>query len=323
MSEEEFEYDYQLDAPSAARIDEIPNVKIIVAKSVISDLEAENIFNKEKTDVFKGFFRRPKDEEIKIKNIVKSYEPYLVLGGQYELRYLTERTYDIDLIDDAVSVFILGEEIIVPEVEETETEVEIKAKKKSGFFDNLRSKFDKKETKSVAEIQLTGIEHIHITKEITEASNYKGLSINPDSLQEAEFSEVNEQFLETEASMIPKDYLKIDKFTTDKIEEYSQKPENVQRVLFEKVTITDKKIILYPVYWAEMIYKDDKEKSIRLDAISRKIEAPKGTRYPPAPFKSTEEEETEENSTNKCPECHHPIEADDKFCENCGVRLTS
>lgn len=321
MSEEEFEYDYQLEAPSEARVDEISPTKIMVAKSVVSDLEAENIFKKEKIDVFKGFFRRPKDEEIKIKNITKSFEPYLVLGGQYELRYLTERTYDIDLIDDAVSVFILGEEIIVPEVEETETEVEIKTKKKSSFFDNLFSKKDKKKTKSVAEIQLKGIEHIHITKEITEACNYKGLSINPDSLLKAEFSEVNEQFLQTEASMVPKDYLNIDKFTTDKIEEYSQKSETIQRVLFEKITITDKKIVLYPVYWAEMIYKDDKEKSIRLDAVIRKVEAQKGTRYPPAPFKGTTIEETEEKFSGKCPECHQAIEEDDKFCENCGVKL--
>ncbi|NHK30852.1 MAG: zinc ribbon domain-containing protein [Asgard group archaeon] len=321
MSEEEFEYDYQLDAPSEARIDEITKTKIMVAKASVTDAEAEKIFKNEKINVFKGFFRRPKDEEIKIKNITKSFEPYLILGGQYELRYLTERTYDIDLIDDAVSVFILGEEIIVPEVEETETEVEIKTKKKSGFFDNLFSKKDNKKTKSAAEIQLKGIEHIHITKEITEACNYKGLSINPDSLLEAEFSEVNEQFLQSKASMVPKAYLNIDKFTTDKIEEYSQKPETINRVLFEKVTITDKKIVLYPTHWAEMIYKDDKKKNIRLDAITGKVEAQKGTRYPPAPFKSTTIDEPEEHLSNKCPECHQPIEADDKFCENCGVRL--
>jgi hypothetical protein len=316
---DEFEYDYRLDAPSEARVDEITPTKIMVGKSIVNDAEAEILFEQEKVEVFKGFFRRPKVEEIKIKTIKKSYEPYLILGGEYELRYLTERTYDVDLIDDAVSVFILGEEIIVPEKDESEVEVEIKGKKKSGFFDGLFSKKEDKK-KSLAEIQLKGIEHIHTKKEIVEARNYKGLSINPDTLLEADFEQVNEQFLQTDASMVPSDYLNIDKFTTDVITELSQKPDTIQRVLLEKVTILDKKIVLYPVYWAEMIYKDSKEKSVRLDAITRKIEAPKGTRYPPPPFGSVETT-TVSQASGSCPECGKAIEADDKFCENCGVKL--
>ena len=88
MSEE---YDYRLDAPSADRVDEITGTKVLVAKSVVTEEEAQTIFEKEKVDVFKGFFRRPKDTEIVIKQIMKSYEPYMLIGGKYHLRYKRKR----------------------------------------------------------------------------------------------------------------------------------------------------------------------------------------------------------------------------------------
>ncbi len=318
MSEE---YDYRLDAPSAERVEEITGTKVLVAKSVVSEEEVQTIFEKEKVEVFKGLFRRPKDTEIVIKEIVKSYEPYMLIGGKYHLRYLTQRTYDIDLIDDAVSVFILGEEIIVPEEveEENETEVDIKGKKKKGFFDGLFKSGKSKKSSAKPEIQLTGIEHILIEKDIMEARNYKGSSINPDVLPEATMLEGTEQFLKTNNIKVPKDYVDIEKFTKEIIEEFTQKPETVQRVITEKLTITDRKILYYPVFWAKMIYKDSKEKYVRLDAITKKVEAPKGTRYAPPP--DSKETFSAEKESGACPECSSPIESDDVYCENCGVKL--
>ncbi|MBK5114211.1 MAG: zinc ribbon domain-containing protein [Candidatus Heimdallarchaeota archaeon] len=319
MSEE---YDYRLDAPSADRIDEITETRVLVAKSVVTEEEAKTIFEKEKVEVFKGFFRRPKEIEIDIKQIVKSYEPYMLIGGKYHLRYLTQRTYDIDLIDDAISVFILGEEIIVPEeeeVEEEETEVDIKGKKRKGLFDGLFKSDKSKKTVSKPEIQLTGIEHVLIEKDIMEARNYKGSSINPDVLPDTNMLEGNEQFLRTNNIDVPKDYVDIEKFTKELIEEFTQKPDTIQRVISEKLTITDKKVLYYPVFWAKMIYKDSKEKYVRLDAITRKVEAPKGTRYAPPP--DSKEAIAAESSSGVCPECGEDIESDDVYCENCGVKL--
>jgi hypothetical protein len=319
MSEE---YDYRLDAPSADRIDEITETRVLVAKSVVTEEEAKTIFEKEKVEVFKGFFRRPKEIEIDIKQIVKSYEPYMLIGGKYHLRYLTQRTYDIDLIDDAISVFILGEEIIVPEeekVEEEETEVDIKGKKKKGLFDGLFKSDKSKKTVSKPEIQLTGIEHVLIEKDIMEARNYKGSSINPDVLPDTNMLEGNEQFLRTNDIDVPKDYVDIEKFTKEFIEEFTQKSDTIQRVISEKLTITDKKVLYYPVFWAKMIYKDSKEKYVRLDAITRKVEAPKGTRYAPPP--DSKEAIAAESSSGVCPECSEDIESDDVYCENCGVKL--
>lgn len=317
MSEE---YDYRLNAPSAERVDEITDTKILVAKSVVSEEESKTIFEKEKVEAFKGFFRRPKENEIVIKQIVKSYEPYMLIGGKYHLRYLTERTYDVDLIDDAVSVFILGEEIIVPEeVEEEETEVDIKGKKRKGFFDGLFKSGKSKKSVSKPEIQLTGIEHVLIEKDIMETRNYKGSSINPDVLPEANMLEGNEQFLRTNNIEIPKEYVDIEKFSKEIIDEYTQKPDTVQRVISEKLTITDRKILYYPVFWAKMIYKDSKEKFVRLDAVTRKVEAPKGTRYAPPP--DSKETISTEISTGSCPECGTEIESDDVYCETCGVKL--
>ncbi|NHJ33628.1 MAG: zinc ribbon domain-containing protein [Asgard group archaeon] len=317
MSEE---YDYRLDAPSAERIDEITETRVLVAKSVVTEDEAKTIFDKEKVEVFKGFFRRPKEIEITIKQISKSYEPYMLIGGKYHLRYLTQRTYDIDLIDDAVSVFILGEEIIVPEEDvEEETEVDIKGKKRKGFFDGLFKSGKSKKTTSKPEIQLTGIEHVLIEKDIMEARNYKGSSINPDVLPDATMLEGNEQFLRTNNIVVPNDYVDIEKFNAELIEEFTQKPEAVQRVISEKLTITDKKILYYPVFWAKMIYKDSKEKYVRLDGITRKVEVPKGTRYAPPP--DSKETISAESGTGACPECGSDIESDDVYCETCGVKL--
>ncbi len=316
------DYDYRLDGPNAERIDEIVPTKILVAKTDVSDTEAEAIFNREKLEIFKGLFKRPKDTEVVVSSIKKSFEPYMILGGVYELRYLTERSYDLDLDDNAVSVFILGEELIVPEPTEEEVEVEIKGKKKGGFFSNLFSDSKKKST-SKPELQITGIEHVYIKKDIVEARNYKGISINPDSLDEAEILEVSDDFIQKEVTDLPKDYFDIDALTNEIITEYTEKPEGVQRILFEKLVLTDKKIIFYPVYWAEMIYKDSKEKNVRLDCVTRKVMEEKGTRYAPPPTataqpQSAAEVEVEEG---KCPECQNPIEADDMFCESCGVKL--
>jgi len=319
MSED---YDYRLEDPSAERIDSIAATKILVAKTGVSEAEAESIFNKEKIEVFKGIFKRPKEADVVIKGIKKSFEPYLIIGGEYELRYLTEQTYDLDLNDDAVSVFILGEELIVPEeTEEVETEVEIKGKKKGGFFDGLFSRGGKQAPKAKAELQIKGIENVHIKKEIIETKNYKGVSINPDSLSDVEFTEVTEAFFQTDATMVSQNYYDIETLTANIILEYTEKPENVQRVLYEKITITDKKIVFYPVFWAEMVYKGSKEKNVRLDAVTRKIEEEKGTRFAPPPSFGGVVAQTQVMAGH-CPECQKPIEDDDTFCENCGVKLS-
>ena len=311
------EYDYRIEDPSAQRIDEFASTKIFLAKTSMTDSSAQTIFNKEKIEAFKTLFKKPKDVEVQVKSVKKSYEPYLVISGQYEIRFLTERTYEIDLLDNAESVFILGEEIILTKKEPAETEVGIKSKKKSRLFEG----FGKKEPKPEPEIKLKGIEHIHIKKDILEARNYKGMSIEPSSLPGAELSEVPEDFLKKDASMVSKNYINIDKFVQEIIDTYTKRPEIAQRVLYEKLMLTDKKIVLYPIYWAELVHKDGKAKSIRLDAVTAKAEVPKGTRFTPPPFGMTKEEVSSAVTSWQCPECHSPIEDDDTFCENCGVKL--
>jgi hypothetical protein len=318
---EEFDYDYRLEDPSVERIDEIAKKRILIAKSSMTINAAEAIFEREKIDVFKGIFKRPKENEVAIKSIKRSFEPYLVIGGSYEIRYLTERTYDIDLIDEAESVFILGEEIEVKKEEEEETEVEIETEKKKKLFDGLFDKRKKRKQISKPEIQLTGIEHIHIEKEITEARNYRGKSINPESLPEAEFQQ-DDNFLEKEGIVVPKEYIDIKAFQKEIMEEYTQRPEIAQRVLFEKFIITDKKIIFYPVFWAEMVYKGNKRKNVRLDAISKKLITKTGVRYAPPPdLEFIVDEATPRKVVGVCPECGDDLEDDDTFCSHCGVKL--
>ncbi len=317
------EYDYRLDGPNAERIEEIPETKYFVAESSISQTDAEQLFTKEKAAIFKGFFKRPKPEEVVVKEIKKSFEPYVIIGGEYELRYLTERTYDIDLLDDTISVFILGEELIVPEKpSEEETEVEIKTPKKKGFFNGLFSKGEAAIKKGKPEIQLKGIEHVHVVKKIMEARNYKGQEVNPESLPSADLKPITKQFLTTEAKMVPSKYYDIDKLLAEVIKEYTTKPESVQRVLFEKLIITDKKILFFPVYWAEMIYKGKETKHVRLDCITKKIKAQKGSRYAPPPaIEATTQEVAPAPSADRCPGCGEVVSPDDKFCNNCGLKL--
>lgn len=320
MSEE---YDYRLEDPSVERIDEFVDTKVLLAKSKVSDAEADSLFNKGKLDVFKGIFKRPKSNEVVIKKITKGLEPYLVVGGRYEIRYLTERTYDVDLLDTAVSVFILGEELIVDKSKDEETEVEIKTEKKKGFFDGLNLSRKKKPV-SKPELQITGIEHILAESEITEARNYAGISINPDNLEEADFTDVGLPFLEGDGAIVPKDYIDMDKFIAELIEEYTTRPEHAQRVLFEKLALTDKKIFFYPVYWAEMVYKEKDTKNVRLDAVTKKIEAPKGKRYAPpmdGSFSQTEEIAIPDDGTKTCPGCGTKIDDEVTFCPDCGVKV--
>ncbi len=321
MSED---YDYRLEDPSVERIDEFVDTKILLAKSNVSDAEADTLFNKEKADVFKGIFKRPKSNEVVIKKITKGLEPYLVIGGRYEIRYLTERTYDVDLLDDAVSVFILGEELTVEKSEEEETEVEIKSEKKKGFFDGLFSS-GKKKPASKPELQIKGIEHIFSESEIMEARNYAGISINPENLEEADFTDMGLPFLKGEGSVVPKEYIDMDKFIAELIEEFATRPEHAQRVLFEKLALTDKKIYFYPVYWAEMIYKDKDTKNVRLDAVTKKIVAPKGKRFAPpmdGSFSHIEESSIVDDGTKTCPGCGVEIDDEITFCPDCGVKVT-
>jgi len=320
---EEHDYDYRIEDPSVDRIDEIAKSQMLIAKSSMTINAAEAIFEREKVDVFKGIFKRPKESEVAIRSIKRSFEPYIVIGGTYEIRYLTERTYDVDLIDEAESVFILGEEIEVKKDEEgEETEVEIDTEKKKKLFDGFFEKRKRRKQKSKPEIQLIGIEHIHIEKEIMEARNYNGKSINPDSLPEAEFM-MDEKFLEKEGIVVPKEYTDIEAFQVEILEEYTQRPEIAQRVLFEKLVITDKKVIFYPVFWAEMVYKENKRKNVRLDAISKKMITKTGTRYAPPPdLEYILDDAPTRKTVGACPECGDDLENDDTFCSHCGVKLT-
>ncbi|MHA1483621.1 MAG: DUF7575 domain-containing protein [Candidatus Heimdallarchaeaceae archaeon] len=109
------------------------------------------------------------------------------------------------------------------------------------------------------------------------------------------------------------------------IEEFATRPEHAQRVLFEKLALTDKKIYFYPVYWAEMVYKEKDTKNVRLDAVTKKIEAPKGKRFAPpmdGSFSHTEESTIADDGTKTCPGCGAEIDDEITFCPDCGVKVT-
>ncbi|MEA2069864.1 MAG: zinc ribbon domain-containing protein [Asgard group archaeon] len=329
-------YDYRLDVPSVEREDKIAEIKILLASTDLTPAVVLDLFEKNKTDVFKGIFRRPNRKDVVIKKIVKSYEPYLLVGGHYELRYLSKGVYDIDLHNDAVSVFILGEEIIVPdnteeEPEETEEET---SEKEAGLFDGLFSSFKKKKAKSKPEIQLEGIEHVHIEKDFTEVRNYAGKSIDIDNLEMVDFTEKSENFLQNEGLVVPKKYLGIEKLVDNVIDDYANVPESATRVITEKLTITDKKILFYPVFWAKMTYKGSEEKDVRLDALTKNVAVPKGKNYAPPPTtyerniiytnsKNTPKDSNKStNSTQEfCEKCGVPIVKGSKYCRNCGAEI--
>ncbi|MBD3191702.1 MAG: zinc-ribbon domain-containing protein [Candidatus Heimdallarchaeota archaeon] len=348
------EYDYYIAGEDASKEEEIGEIKLLVAEEKLSEAEINSLFQEKKTDIFKGIFTRPKDEEVVIENITKSFEPFMIIGGAYELRYLTENTYDIPLLDETESVMILGQEIIVEEEneeeeEENEEEGEEKEEEeeKMGFFESLFSSGQQTKSAKKTEIQLKGIEHVHIQRNIREARNYQNRYVDPDSLAKADFQEVGEAFLKNQAKMVSEDQINMTAFTAEIIEEYSQKPENVQRVLYERLELQDRKIILYPVYWAELVYKGSKRKKVRLEPITEEVEERKGTRFAPLPeisvsiasssttipeqipSEGSEVPEVAEptpphsstQSKKYCPNCGTILEREAVFCSNCGVKV--
>ncbi|MHA1743852.1 MAG: zinc ribbon domain-containing protein, partial [Candidatus Heimdallarchaeota archaeon] len=72
----------------------------------------------------------------------------------------------------------------------------------------------------------------------------------------------------------------------------------------------------------EMIYKGKETKHVRLDCITKKIEAQKGSRYAPPPaIEATTQEAAPTPSADRCPGCGEVVSPDDKFCNNCGLKL--
>jgi hypothetical protein len=345
--------DYDISRVSVSREDEFKPILYLLAQNPISDKEAIEKFESVKTEIFKGLFRRPKPEEVELDAIYRSFEPYLVVGGRYQLRYLTEREYTLSLLDNTESIYLLEKEIIVPDEEEQEEEEEDEEQEeeKKGFFENLFSMGKSSRPAKKTELDLTGVEHVNIAKEIFEACNYQQKRLNPESLEQVDFVEIEPDFLESKGGHIPSEYYDMEQFTQELVEEYTTHPDNVQRVLFEKLMLTDRKVLFYPIYWCKMIYKGSKHEFVRYDPFTDKTETSTKNKYAPVPtdaaaiipFSSslseqmeltTDEGTTQVNSSvqsqNKdvnekkdkfCPVCGSVITDDAVFCPSCGKKI--
>jgi len=92
--------------------EKIAERKIIVYKSCIDIKAVRATAEKMKTHLFRKFvFMKPKPEEVQVVSINKYFEPYVVVDGEYSIKYSKNWVHNIQVVDTMQEITFFGEKV--------------------------------------------------------------------------------------------------------------------------------------------------------------------------------------------------------------------
>jgi len=228
------------------------DVKIVVLRKNIDELEAMEIVNEKKTKPFKTLLSRPKKEQVHVHSLKLYHECILMVSGKYIADYYRSATHTISVNYNVRDVVLGGGLFPI--------------RSKSGFSKALSGKRGKNK------IDLKLEEHIFIEEEDELAFDHHGHEIKFQfKINSKTIENYPKRILEKNQQNIKKPEITIDA-AIEKLQSQLKKPvETDVRDLSDEFVLREITEVYVPIFEARLIGPKKKVGIIRIDAVRKKI----------------------------------------------------
>jgi len=228
------------------------DVKIVVLRKNIDELEAMEIINEKKTKPFKSLLSRPKKEQVHVHSLKLYHECILMVSGKYIADYYRSATHTISVNHNVRDVVLDGGLFPI--------------RSKSGFSKTLSGKRGKNK------IDLKLEEHIFVEEENELAFDHHGHEIKfPFKINSKTIENYPKRILEKNQQNIKKPEITFDS-AIEKLQSQLKKPvETDVRDLSDEFVLREITEVYVPIFEARLIGPKKKVGIIRIDAVRKKI----------------------------------------------------
>jgi len=228
------------------------DVKIVVLRKNIDELEAMEIVNEKKTKPFKTLLSRPKKEQVHVHSLKLYHECILMVSGKYIADYYRSATHTISVNYNVRDVVLDGGLFPI--------------RSKSGFSKALSGKRGKNK------IDLKLEEHIFVEEENELAFDHHGHEIKFQfKINSKTIENYPKRILEKNQQNIKKPEITFDS-AIEKLQSQLKKPvETDVRDLSDEFVLREITEVYVPVFEARLIGPKKKVGIIRIDAVRKKI----------------------------------------------------
>jgi len=235
-----------LDSAHSDSSEEMPKPKILMSSTDITRVKAWEIAEKTKVSAFARFkfFHRPNPEELTCTRFVKYYEPYLQISGSYTLNCYRKSMY-VNPVDAKVVRVEVFDRIVTPKLrkkEDSTKDLGIEARELVQFTNSATIIFDQHGKEVVEELPKVKMTEIH----------------------ESFYHEHQHEFLNAENLM--------EKAVEVLKKRLVKRPQDIDRVESERLTVDEITIIYLPVYFAKYIRTATNDaRLIRIDGCTGSV----------------------------------------------------
>jgi len=228
------------------------DVKIVVLRKNIDELEAMEIVDQKKTKPFKSLLSRPKKEQVHVHSLKLYHECILMVSGKYIADYYRSATHTISVNHNVRDVVLDGGLFPI--------------RSKSGFTKTLSGKRGKNK------IDLKLEEHIFVEEEDELAFDHHGHEIKFQfKINSKTIENYPKRILEKNQQNIKKPEITFDA-AIEKLQSQLKKPvETDVRDLTDEFVLREITEVYVPIFEARLIGPKKKVGIIRIDAVRKKI----------------------------------------------------
>ena len=228
------------------------DVKTIVLRKNIDEIEAMAMVNQKKTSPFKTLLSRPKQEDVHVHSLKLYYECILMVSGKYVADYFRKATHSIS-VDSNVHEISLGDGLFP-------------IRSKSG----ITKAFVGKRGKNKIDLKLE--EHVFVEEENELTFDHHGREIKfPFKINSKTVENYPKRLLEQDSTNVKKSEITYDA-AIEKLQSELKKPlEDDVRNLNEEFALREISEVYVPIFEARLIGPKKKVGIIRLDAVRKKI----------------------------------------------------
>ena len=229
--------------------EKIAKIKRIVYRTLVDESTVKLLGEREKSKLFsKMGFLKPKNEDIQLESLEKSYDPFFIVNGTYSIDYYRKHVYKLDVGEDVSELVIFGQVL----------------KPKAASSSKFRGKGKEVELEAEQRITKRNSAYIVLDRKAREVEVEKFPTAPAEENPKKALAEVGERVWEFEVS--PEEAIEI---VRSKV---VNRPEDLGRIANELFEVSECNIVYVPVYQA--MYKNVntwEEKTLLVNAVTSRL----------------------------------------------------